>query len=373
MIHTLRTSVLAAVVLYAAGCGAPAEEAPKAPAQPSSSAGAGPKPTSTWTGSSPWALPIEARRADTALGQLRLEAKDAEPLVTTAFAKRFLAATEKLPPVKTRKLYHTKDKKRFYSQKEHDGLDAAAKAELTMIEIDEEIYYNTKFGSPISYVRALDLLAKDKLIPEQNGKVLDFGYGYIGHLKLLATLGYDTTGVDVDPMLRALYSEPGDQGPMAGPGGGAVRLLDGRYPADAPIAKAVGSGYDLVISKNVLKKGYIHPDRFVEKHRMIDLGVDDATFLKTIHDALKPKGVMMIYNVCPALTPPDKPLVPYSDGRSPFTEEQWKAAGFTVLAYNRDDKPTIQKLGHALSWDKGEGAMDLVNDLSVIYTLVQRD
>ena len=65
-------------------------------------------------------------------------------------------------------------------------------------------------GSPLSYARPLDILFSKGLALPQGAKALDFGHGYIGHLRLLATMGVDATGVDVDPLLTALYGEPGD-------------------------------------------------------------------------------------------------------------------------------------------------------------------
>src|SRR5207249_4308788 len=100
----------------------------------------------------------------------------------------------------------------------------------------------------------------------------DFGYGYLGHLRLLASLGFDAVGVEVDPMLDALYAEPGDQGSIPGFGGaraGSLHVLHGRFPADAAVTRAVGSGYDVIVSKNVLKKGYIHPDRPADEKKLI--------------------------------------------------------------------------------------------------------
>ena len=41
----------------------------------------------------------------------------------------------------------------------------------------------------------------------------------------------------------------------------------------------------------------------------IDLGVSDEIVLKSFYDALIPGGFFLIYNICPALTPPDKPFV----------------------------------------------------------------
>ncbi|MFT3772682.1 MAG: hypothetical protein QM820_45400 [Minicystis sp.] len=97
--------------------------------------------------------------------------------------------------------------------------------------------------------------------------------------------------------------------------------------------------------------------------------------LKAFFDALRPGGHFLVYNICPAPTPPDKPFVPYSDGRSPFTKAQWEAAGFEVLVLDQDDTEAVRVMGRAIGWDQpydGEPGMDLVNDLSVLYTLVRR-
>ncbi len=340
----------------------PAEPPPVAPvaATGSPSASASAKPAAP-------ALP--------ALEQIQHDARALDPLVTSPFAHKFLAAAAQLPHVTTRQVYKTKDKKRWFTAKEVAALPASERAALDEVKVDEELYYNTKYGSPLSYTRPLDVLAQAKLIPEAGGKIIDFGYGYVGHLRLLASLGFDATGVDVDPMLRVIYTEPGDLGPIAGFGGakgGSVRLLDGRFPADAPIQRAAGKGYDVFISKNTLKKGYIHPDRAADPKYLISLDVDDPTFLRAVHDALKPHGAFLIYNVCPALTPPDKPFVPWSDGRSPWTEAQFKNAKFEVLVFDRDETATFRTFGKTLGWDQGEDAMDLDHDLSVIYTLVRR-
>ncbi len=136
---------------------------------------------------------------------------------------------------------------------------------------------------------------------------------------------------------------------------------------------AVGAGYDLVISKNVLKKGYIHPDRAADEKFLIKLGASDEVVLKGFFQALKPGGKMLVYNICPALTPPDKPFVPWSDGRSPFTRQQWEAAGFKVDVIDQDDTAAVRVMGHALGWgDDPEEKWDLEHDLSVLYTLVER-
>jgi hypothetical protein len=82
---------------------------------------------------------------------------------------------------------------------------------------------------------------------------------------------------------------------------------------------------------------------------------------------------MLIYNICPAPTPPDKPFVPWSDGRSPFTREQWKQAGFEVVLFDRDDTAILRTFARALGWaDDPDEPWDIEHDLSVLYTLTRR-
>ncbi|MEP7125006.1 MAG: hypothetical protein ABJE95_29015 [Byssovorax sp.] len=306
---------------------------------------------------------------------IRKAAKKLDAIVIRPEVKRFLAHATTLPHIATRTLYHDEKKTRFYTEQQAAALPPAEKAALETMIADEEFYYNAKYGSPLSYSRPLDILFSKGLSLPQGSRVLDFGYGYVGHLRLLATMGIDATGVDVDPFLTALYGQPGDTGDFTGPAGekGHVRLVEGHFPSDPAIVAAVGSGYDLVISKNVLKRGYIHPYRPAEDRFVIKLGATDEVVLKSFFNALKPGGTMLVYNICPALTPPDKPFVTWSDGRSPFSREQWEAAGFKVNVFDQDDTEAVRIMGHALGWgDDPEDHWDIDHDLSVIYTLVER-
>jgi SAM-dependent methyltransferase len=323
----------------------------------------------------PAASASAAAVAPSALDELRLTAPRVAATVKTDLARRFLERVSILPHQAPRTLFRDAKKTRYLTEAEAAALPDAERATLVKQVADEELYYTTKYGSPLSYARPLDLLFETGVRVGPGTRVLDFGYGYAGHLRLLASLGADATGVDVDPMLRALYSQPGDQGAITGPGGetGHLRLLDGRFPADPAIVRAVGAGYDLVISKNVLKRGYIHPDRPAKKEQLIDLGAPDDVVLKGFFDALKPGGSLLIYNICPALTPPDKPFVPWSDGRSPFSKKQFEDAGFTVVAMDQDDTDSVRKMGKALGWDADpDDKWDLDHDLSVLWTLVKR-
>jgi SAM-dependent methyltransferase len=310
----------------------------------------------------------------TALETLRRDARSLTPLVHSEFAKHFLEATGDLPAMTPRKLYKSQDGKSYYTQRQANGLAEAARSKLLPMPIDEDFYYNTKYGSPLAYSRPLELLGEAGATAVPGLRILDFGYGTIGHLRLLASLGADAVGVDVDPMLPSLYSEPSDQGVVRGPNGrvGRVTLVHGRYPVEDHVKKSVGGGYDLILSKNTLKNGYIHPSRPAPKRMLIDLGVDDATFVKTLHDALKPGGKALIYNICPAPSPPDKPYKPWADGRCPFARSVWERAGFKVVAFDQVDDAAIREFAHALEWDHGPDGMDLKNDLFAWYTLAVR-
>ena len=318
--------------------------------------------------------PAPSAASTPALDQLRSEARKLSAVTTSALARRFLDATVRLPHVSARTLYTDATRSRYLSAREAAALPPEQRATLTAVPVDEEAYYETNYGTPLSYARPLDVLAAHGVTLRPGAQVFDFGYGYVGHLRLLASLGFHATGVDVDPMLRALYSEPGDQGDVPGDGSpGSIRLLDGHYPADAAVVHDVGPGYDLVVSKNVLKRGYIHPDRPADPKHLIDLRVPDDVVLRAFFAALAPGGAMLIYNVCPALTPPDKPFVPWSDGRSPFSREAWTAAGFEVVAFDQDDTAAMNTVAHLLGWgDDPDDKWDIDHDLSVLYTLVKR-
>ena len=274
---------------------------------------------------------------------IRGEAAALRPLVHGALAARYVDAAARLPEVATRTVV----------------VDGKPRV------VDEEYYYTTRYGTPLAYARPLELLGATGFDDVAGRRILDFGYGGVGQLLTLASLGADVTGVDVDPLLRAMYADR--DGPF---GAGRVHTLDGRWPADAPVRDAAGDGYDLFLSKNVLKRGYIHPAEPVEERKTIKLGVDDETFLRAVFAMLKPGGRMLIYNLAPAPAPPGKPYIPWADGRSPFPRALFEATGFRVVAFDVDDTVAARRMAHALGWDRGAEAMDLTKDLFATYILV---
>jgi hypothetical protein len=153
-------------------------------------------------------------------------------------------------------------------------------------------------------------------------------------------------------------------------------VVSGRWPADdaarAAIDAARGDGFDLMLSKNTLKRGYIRPDRPADRKHLIELGVDPAEFLKSVHGALRPGGALLIYNISPALSPPDQPFVPHSDGRSPWSREEFEAAGFEVVAFEHDDTDKVLDYWAALGYDEGKSREAVRGNLNANYTLVRR-
>jgi SAM-dependent methyltransferase len=242
-------------------------------------------------------------------------------------------------------------------------------------ELDETFFYSTRYGTPVAFVRPLELLGQAGVTSVDGLKLLDFGFGTIGQLRALASAGAQVTGVEVDPLLQALYSQPGDTGTItrcaaAGEGrDGRLTLVFGRWPAEPAAVEQAGGDYDLVISKNTLKRGYIHPERPVDPRRLVQLGVDDEAFVRAVFALLKPGGFALIYNLCPAPAPDDQPYIPWADGRCPFARELCEQAGFEVAAFDVDDTPAARAMGAALGWGTD---MDLEADLFGTYTLLRR-
>jgi Cyclopropane fatty acid synthase and related methyltransferases len=308
---------------------------------------------------------------------LRREAARLMPMFGNIEIRKVLLNTTWLPLPDTRTLY-TDGKGRWFSQAEYDKLAEEQRAELRAVEFDDYRFYYTKYGTPMAYIRALDLAAAAMPGSLQGKKVMDFGYGTIGHLRLMASRNMYVVGVDVDPMLAALYSDPEDTGTVQGEGlddkppPGTLTLVHGRWPKDQDAIEKVGGEYDLITSKNTLKNGYINPEEPVDPRLLVDLGVPAEVFVEKVAAALKPGGLFLIYNISPKQKPKGEGYIPWADGRCPFPREMLEKAGFEILEYNKDDSPFVRRMGEALDWDKGERAMDLENDCFAEYTLVRK-
>jgi len=307
---------------------------------------------------------------------IRLEAARVAPLVSSPVARRFLAATADLPEIdQERVVWWNRAERRALRPEQAATMTEDQLAGFEQRRYGERFYYYTGYGSPLAYARAIDLAAEHGFDDADGRRVLDFGFGGIGQLRLLASLGAQVTGVEVLELLRDFYREPGDTGVIprsqaAGPGAaGTLTLHYGHFPGDTGLRDEVGGGYDLILSKNVLKLGYVHPQREVDPRYLVDLGVDDAAFLGAMHSALAPGGLLVIYNLYPPQNPPDEPYLPHATGECPFERALIETAGFEVVVLDRDDTAAARRLGDALGWSQD---MDLDRDLLAMYTVLRR-
>ncbi len=296
------------------------------------------------------------------------------PLVESGVGKAFLNAVPNLPAIGSpRIVYFNKTTRRALTATEAEGktpqdLEGYEKRKLT-----DEFYYYTRYGTPLAFVRPLDLLGQAGLETVDGRRIIDFGFGSIGQLRVLASLGAHALGIEVDDLLRALYNEPTDSGAMkratvAGKGNeGTIRLIFGNFPAGDGVARDVGTGYHAFISKNTLKKGYIHPAKEVDPRTLVHLGVDDEAFVRAVYDLLAPGGYFMIYNFYPAQSA--EKYIPWADGQTPFTKDVFERVGFTLVAYDMDDTATARAMGKALGWDQ---QMNLETDLFGMYTIARK-
>ncbi|MFT3842249.1 MAG: hypothetical protein QM723_34990 [Myxococcaceae bacterium] len=291
----------------------------------------------------------DAGTPEPVLAQIKRIAKKAETAPKSPWVKAFMKSAQQLPAPPKMTVWHSADRKTWLS-------DADAKlnhkqSDFVQTDVDEELYYS-RIADPLGYMRPLDVLAEQGFDPKGK-KVLDLGYGSIGQLKMLASVGAKVTGIEVHPALPLIYS--GEKG---------VNIVHGYFGQDPTVAKAAGTGFDLWMSKNTLKKGYVHPDKGTGQ---IDLGPDDAA-LAQIHEMLKKGGLFYIYNFGPA----PKPDVPMSDIRCPWSKEQLEKAGFEVLAFDVDDTVKGREAAKLMEWDVGPDGFDVDHDLMSSYTLARR-
>ena len=238
--------------------------------------------------------PLNAPRAEDApsrVRELEAEARALAPLVKTKLARDFLAAVPKLPGVSPRTVYRDSARTHAWSAREAAALPDSVRAKLVPRTLDETFYYDTRYGSPLAYVRALEILGLHGVRSLRGARVADFGCGMLGQLRLLAENGAEAVGIDVDPLLPALYSEPRDQGTI---GSGSVKLATGQWPASESMVRDVGLGFDLFLSKNTLKNGYLHPAEPVDARMLVHLGVTDSEFVAALARHVKRGGRVLI-------------------------------------------------------------------------------
>jgi hypothetical protein len=94
--------------------------------------------------------------------------------------------------------------------------------------------------------------------------------------------------------------------------------------------------------------------------------------------------LVIIYNIGPGPGPDGRGVdesgeptyVHMADIRCPFPREQWEAAGFEVVAMDRDDTEKVRSFARAFGWDDaarmGDSAMNLRDDLYAKYSIVRK-
>lgn len=304
--------------------------------------------------------------------KLKRDAASLLPIVSTDLARGFLGATSLLSEPAPRVVYRNRDLGLAVPERVYRTMTPEEQATLTPRACPPQFYYETGYGSPLVYVRLLDLAAPH-FSRKDHPRLLDFGYGSIGQLHLLAHLGFHARGVDVEPMLEALYSEPSDTGSI---GEGLAKVYTGQWPAEPTLRHVIGGQYDLITSKNTLKAGYIHPTppegQTVDSRKLVHLGVSDAMFLEYVHDALRPGGLFVIYNICPPQNPPDKEYIPWADGKSPWSREEYEAEGFEVIAFDVEDQAWVLECFDKLGYTGGKPREEAAKDYFCWYTILKR-
>ncbi|MFG0313996.1 MAG: hypothetical protein ACF8LL_07410 [Phycisphaerales bacterium] len=311
-------------------------------------------------------------QAEDELAPFREEAAALRETVETDAMRLFLDEVSALPEVEARTIHYRRGEDAVaYNETEFATLAEEEKEGLQSWTATTGRYYSTFYGSPLAYTRALDLVIDAGLEDFDGKRVADMGYGAITHLRLMAQCGADVTGIEVMPILRALYSQEVDQGEVTGACGrtGSVTLVHGYWPVG--VGDEVGDGYDLFMSRNTLKRGYINPLFETPDFQKVQLGVSDDAFLARIHDVLNPGGFAMVYNIGGGLAGEGEDYNAPADIEDPFPREAWEKAGFEIISYSANDDEGARAVARALGWDEGERGMKL-DELFGRYTIVRR-
>jgi SAM-dependent methyltransferase len=300
------------------------------------------------------------------------EAAKLVPIATSDLGKDFLAGAKKATPFQPRTIYRKGRAREWLSEKEFAALTSEVQVAWQPMEVSEMMYQGLFYGSPTAYLLPVEHLGRAGGPTSLKGlKIADFGHGGIGQLRIFAEQGAKAVGVDVDPLQPLLYSHKGDQGEVGGEEG-SIKIIHGKYPGDAKIVEQIGDGYDLFLSKNTLKRGYVHPEREADQRMLIDLGATDEQFVSAVARLLKPNGWFVIYNLAPAQNPADKPYLPMADGRSPFSRETLEKAGFEVIQFDANDDELVRRYGTLVDWDKPPTSMKLETELFAWVTICRK-
>jgi len=164
----------------------------------------------------------------------------------------------------------------------------------------------------------------------------DFGYGTVGHIRLLASLGCDAHGVDVEPVFGPLYSQPGDQGVFRAWTATRRRITlhcgGGRRALDRPRHRRE---YDIITSKNTLNAA-TSIFRPADSRTLVRLGWTMARISATSSTPSTRRPLPHLQPL-PAQALGHKPYIPWADGSAPFRDRFWNS-GFEVIEFDQRNR-----------------------------------
>lgn len=271
------------------------------------------------------------------VARLQRLARALQPAVKSDLATDFLNATSALPWIQPRKLYQDPESKILYPSSQIASISADRRWKLVSRSFDEHDCYEGRYGMPLSYVAMFDALSEFGVRSLSGKRVLDLGFASILPLRLMACLGASVTGLETDKLVAALYAFDGDTGPVRSVRGrtidrshdGSIVIKQGRLGVDW---KPEAGSLDLILSRNTLKQGYVHPRAEHAHEPNVKLKLTDEAFLEIVRASLSRGGLFAIYNT---FDPTDNG--PGANGHCPFTREQFASSQFEVLAHDQSD------------------------------------
>jgi hypothetical protein len=304
--------------------------------------------------------------SNNAVAALVKDANAVAPLAQQQTAREFLSAAQGLEPQPTRSVFSHATTRRTVTPIEYNAMAANEREGFERKDYDDTFYYATHYGSPVAYLRAVEIAGAHGIATLEAARILDIGYGAIGGVRLLAGAGAHVSAIDVDSLLPALYREASDQGSVKAIQGrsGSIKLFNGVYAGNTTLTKLIGNHFNVIVSKNTMKRGFMKPA--ASRKAYVSFEASDEVLLDTLYDTLAPGGLLVIYNI----TGPYDASKPATDGRSPFSREQFIRANLMVLAFDASDDAGVRAMGNALGWPAQMG--DLDKNLFALYTVVQR-
>lgn len=323
------------------------------------------------------ALSPAAAQTDFSPQALNDEAQRVSEVVTHPAATEWLEKAGELPEAMGAALFIGPREpggfeREVYTAQQALALSEEELADFRVVEYGPDRYYATNYGSPIAYAPMLELAALHAGIESFKGqRILDLGYGQLGQLEMLARCGAKVVGIEIDPVIDTLYrtTRLSDQVQAADGTRGRVRLLLGDWFNDWDLQRDAGPGFDIILCRNVLKRGYVQPEEPMPGFDPIDVGGEPVDGALHIFHALNEGGIAVVYNLGAGYhRRDDGSYHAPADIRDPFGEDAWKEAGFEILAFEEEGSDLMREVGVRLGW----GTMDELADFNVLYTIVRR-